>query len=545
MNQGKVRSVVTKLTGAEVTAPSTSNVLAVDDAAPFDPTGGNLALAGTVYQYLAADPEANTITLLDAVTVEQGDRVEVDPPRPITDALVSCWDDDMPMTVRVPHALKSKLPDGVREDPALAETVLLDWRGDTLEVVDVIARDASQSWGDPEGRGTDVGPDGVVVRDTMTVDSLASVGDVTVFGMPLLGRMVDGASAIGWLDRMSAGVIARQRFANVSSARPTGEEWGYAAIAGTCRAGRLYRVSASVEARANVAGGLVNCRLRVGTPSAALDSPIEGRVDLPTATSPTHTPQGYVEGFIGYGVDTDVDVLVTYQGTGGATPQMYSAELVIEDVGPQGSYGGGSYRTLAPAGTTSTGPVPTPPGSTSREYVTSWFADASATYKGSGAKRTDSPDLVQGYYSASGICSSAIRFGGAAYAGTEAGKTLGQAITSGATITKAEVYLYFNHWYNSAGGTARLSNLGAASIPDTLPASSVTPTVSRSGWRRGEGRWVQVPVSWFSNPSSSRGVVLGGGGSRLSLYYGRADDHAAKETSAAPRRPRLRLTYER
>lgn len=539
MIHGKVATVTTRNLGAEVIVGSTGTLVQVTDAAPFDETGGSLSIDGAAIPYLSADPELDTITLAEAATFASGDWLETDPALPVTTATVIVDEEGEAVEARVPHAMKARLADGVREDPSTAETVQLDWSGEQLVITDVLGQSGSQGWGDPSGRGLDVGEMGIVARDTIVAESFSSLGDITVAGVPLVGTAIDEASDVGWLDRFAAGLVETDNFTDVTKSRATAEEWGYAAIGATLRAGRMYRVAAMVSARANVTGGTVTVRLRLGTAgSATLTSPQVARIDLGPYASSGLQPWGFAEAFVSFAVDTDVDLLVTYQGGASATPQMVAASPTIIDFGPQGQFNGGSLRPLKPATTVDPDPDPQPTTPTKRRYTSMWRATDSATYRQSGTKRTDADDLVQGYVSAgavNGHNQACILFGATSASEGEAGKSINQALT-GATLVKAEVWIYFNGWYNSAGGTARLGKLGGTTLPSTLNA---TASKSVDGWKSDQGRWVTIPNSWISD--GNRGITLGGGTSRLSAYYGRAQG----ASGALSRRPRLRLTYSR
>lgn len=521
------------LEDAPVDATTLVAVSALDLA---EEDGGELNIDGTVVTYVSADHETGVVVLADALTdpIPAGSWLAVHPVAPEITAQVLVEVDDgegsTMLEAVVPAALATLLPEGIR-DPGTEETVRLAMQGQTLVVAAVLDRDSSQSWG-----GTEVSEAGVTAAGTTIVaDSLASMGDVSIAGVPLLGSILEaGGETPGWLERFSAGVVARQRFATITDPRPAGEEWGYGGIGATCRAGRLYRLSATIRAGTSAAGAITRARLRYATDAEAdLSSTEIAMLDLAPTPSSTTYVSGYMEGFVGFSVDTALDVLLTHQGLSATQSRVASAALLIEDVGPQGTYGAGSLRFVAPAGTPT--PPPAPP-VTEREYTSTWRASDSSTYRQSGSRRTDVPDLIQGYASGGGINGhnqAAFIFGGNAVAG-EVGKTVSQAL-SGGTLRRAEVWLYFDHWWNSAGGVARLGKLGTANLPSSLSAS---PTRSES-WKRKQGRWVQVPVSWFTD--SNRGVTLGGGSSRQAVYYGRAFGHAASTTY----RPRLRLTYTR
>jgi len=88
-----------------------------------------------------------------------------------------------------------------------------------------------------------------------------------------------------------------------------------------------------------------------------------------------------------------------------------------------------------------------------------------------------------------------------------------QTLLSGATVNDIWVYLYFEHWYNNAGGTARIrlhNNL-------TTPATNVGMTangINSTAWPKGAGRWVRLPSSLYAGFQSGayRGFGLTGDG---------------------------------
>lgn len=362
--------------------------------------------------------------------------------------------------------------------------------------------------------------DGQVVGTGLSV-----TGDAYIDGRPLVGSVDE----LGLLDERARGVVARQAFATSSPKRTDGLEYGYGVVSFRALGRRLYRIVTNAHLQPGTTTGVLRCRHRVATGgnAAMVTSEEDGIFTTGPGYSSNTAMSVSVESFVGYAEDTDVEFLFTYQGLNNGQPTCVSAEMYAEDVGPQGSYGAGVY---------STGRESTPVVS-KKTWTSTWYATDSATYRESGSKRTDSPDLVQGYTayaSGYGHQQAAVVFTGAALYG-ETTKSITQAL-AGATVDKVEVYLYFNHWYSSSGGTARIGKLGAASIPSTLSAS---PTKTSAGWPRGAGRWVTVPTSWFSD--TNRGITLGGGSSTSSTFYGRADDH----TASGSRRPKVRITYTR
>lgn len=536
---GAVTNVVVALAGCEVLAGATAGATSftVVTALDLSEGGGDLVdEVGTVITYASASHETGVVVVAEPLPVDlpSGSLLTVSPAAPevTAEVLIESGDgDETVLDALVPTQVAPSLPSGVRE-PGTEETVRLSVHSGALTVESVLDVDSTQRWGDSE-----MGADGLSSPTAVAnVRSLASEEDVLIAGVPLLGSLLEsGASETpGWLERFSAGVVARDGFNTQTDLRPAGEEWGYAGIGATLRAGRLYRVSATSTASSNVVGAITRVTLRYAYGGeAGLSSPVLAINELSPTTGTGTWMTGYMEGYIGSATDTAVDVLLTHVGLGGNPSRMGNAYLVIEDVGPQGSYGAGSLRIMAPASNPSPPPPPPP---TVREYTSTWRATDHGTYRQSGVRRTDAADMVQGYASGGGINGhnqAACVFMGTAVAG-ETGKTISAALSE-ATLRKVELWLYFDHWWNSAGGTARIGKLGAQSIQSTLSAS---PSRSEP-WKRDQGKWVALPVSWFTD--SNRGITLGGGTSRLSTYYGRALGSNAKTAY----RPRLRLTYTR
>jgi hypothetical protein len=200
--------------------------------------------------------------------------------------------------------------------------------------------------------------------------------------------------------------------------------------------------------------------------------------------------------------------------------------------------------TTPPPPSGATVPVADPAPPARQTYTSTWPANASATFKGSGVKRTDVTDeLAQGYYgSTNGNQSSVMTFTGANSTGDEAGVTVSSALT-GATITKVEVYLFATHWFSYAGGTARIGYANATAIPASF--SSARPYVSASGWKRDTGRWVPITSAALIKAllaGTCRAITIGPGVGTSSNYYGRFVSATGAPSS---RRPALRITYSK
>jgi len=188
-------------------------------------------------------------------------------------------------------------------------------------------------------------------------------------------------------------------------------------------------------------------------------------------------------------------------------------------------------------------PVADPPPPAKQTYRSSWQANGSATYKGSGAKRTDLTDEVaQGYYgSTNGNQSALLTFTAANSTGDETGVTISSAL-AGATVSRVEVWLYATHWFSYAGGTARIGYANATAVPSTF--SSAKPYVSASGWKRDTGRWVTITSAALAKAlvaGTCRALTVGPGIGTSSTYYGRF----VSATGTSSRRPTIRITYSK
>lgn len=202
----------------------------------------------------------------------------------------------------------------------------------------------------------------------------------------------------------------------------------------------------------------------------------------------------------------------------------FPVQIIVEDIGPAVPDSGIDYS------------VTTPP-TVRKSYVTYWYATNSESYRGNGTARTDTPDLVQGYDPSgfNGDGHAVTIFGGNSFKGSEVGVSLATAMT-GATLVKAEVYFFFDHWFYNTGGTAILRPWNSTS----LTGASATPTgtaIKSSAWANPGGRLVNItPIA----STSIRGVRLGKSGGTNLLYYGRARGHTVSSG-----KPYLKLTYTR
>ena len=85
------------------------------------------------------------------------------------------------------------------------------------------------------------------------------------------------------------------------------------------------------------------------------------------------------------------------------------------------------------------------------------------------------------------------------------------ATLSGASINWIKVYLYFEHWYYNAGGTARIGLTGK-SLPGSMTAGGLA--TSSGGWPKPGGRWVDIPSNLWNGFKTGQwgGITLNGDG---------------------------------
>lgn len=170
---------------------------------------------------------------------------------------------------------------------------------------------------------------------------------------------------------------------------------------------------------------------------------------------------------------------------------------------------------------------------TKQTYVSEWECSNSATYTGANTLRSGITYLEVGYvgYPTYGDQHALCLFTANAVVG-ETSSTIATA-TSGATITKAEVFLYAQDWYYNTGGTVQISVNTLTALATTTPNTTklVVPN-----WPKPAGVWVDITSLWST---SSRGIWLGKTSSSDLTYFGKFNSHAG------PNKPRIRLTYVR
>jgi hypothetical protein len=176
------------------------------------------------------------------------------------------------------------------------------------------------------------------------------------------------------------------------------------------------------------------------------------------------------------------------------------------------------------------GSDPAPQTSHVKTYAANW----SRGWNNSGADIYSTNDLlVQGFLSGYGTRRSWIGFPFSTI----------QSDLVGATVTKVEVYLYFEHWHFIAGGTASIGfhTSTATSAPSYNAGLDNLGELEISNWGRNVGKWVNLQgagaftgVGWKTGAHT--GITLSAP-STNELYYGKARGNSMSNE------PQLRITY--
>lgn len=559
---GRVLSVEQVRAGVDVleAADAGDSLIVGRDAIDLATSGGSLVLpSGSVVGFAAVDYDSDVVTLTEPLpeSLAVDDRLILVSPRSYTVAVVELAGGGEVVPVRVPHTMQQALPVGVRDVLAAPEVVEVVTREDgSFWVRDVLNRPALEVWGDPDGNAAEMretglsfytlGPNGryeatrlgsgqdrlgmfnaegqivggVTADGRVVGQSGAIAGDLSVGGTPLLGRLWDNSPGApqGWFERFSAGHVVTVPFGTMGPERPSGEGWGYAKVAFTARAGRSYSVRA--EQTILTSGTFINSSLRATTDGSepTISSAKLGDVFIAVPGGGVAAP--VFERIFTSATDTEVIVMVANTSFGGAHT-VVRATISVSDMGPQGTYGGGTYTT---------GRETTPP-PTVREYTSTWTCSGYGVFDETGQPMTGEP-VRQWSWTDGARVHTALGFTAGATAGEHVGQTITDA-TAGATLIKAEVFLANTSWFGLDSGTAALGKGGFTDVPPTLPNPQAT--VEAHGWPTGAGQWVQVPVSWFSD--TNRVVTLGDadGGVMGGWFMGPGDDFP----------PQVRLTYSR
>ncbi|GAA5071064.1 hypothetical protein [Streptomyces similanensis] len=323
---------------------------------------------------------------------------------------------------------------------------------------------------------------------------------------------VGGTDVQQLLDMQPRGILAIDY--QTSSRTSSGAEVGFVELGCTLDETRMYRFVFCARVNPSAAGGELRVYLRGGIPATpALTSTQRYLHVYPFGSGNSgtvrleHISSGKV---FGSGMRRFLVSFMCATGPSGQTCQLYGANdypgyFYIEDIGPYipetGGYsdGGGSGGTIT---------------RWTKMYPCTW----SGTYQNRGSLTSSLG--VQCYQGGSALAASMVGFS----------PSLASDL-AGATMLKAELYLFYDSWQANTGGTAvirahRQTNQPAAFSADT---ASVTAPFARN-----EGKLVDITPIF--DPATTRGVALDPN-SVLDAYSGRARGQG--QTNA----PLLRISY--
>lgn len=333
------------------------------------------------------------------------------------------------------------------------------------------------------------------------------------------GLTLGGDELTTILDQRPRGIISYGY--PTSTVTSTGTEIGYFELPATIEAGRMYRFKFQAVADYDSSfSGWAQILLRDGGASSpTINSPMLHHMVIHPSPGDYWTVElEFVApaSVIGEGYHRFLLSFVNREGAAGQTFELGLLAtgrrnyFLIEDIGSE----------LPPTGVHNTG------GGSSAPPIVQYTKTYPATWSGSYSSRGSynsyfGNSCYQGYYSSTnGMQASLIGFSSAL-----------ASDLSGATIRKAEVYLYFDHWYNNSGGRAVIKAHNHASRPSTFSCDAEYRTIS---WAKNAGKWVDI-TSVFDS-SRWRGIALDPNTSGLT-YYGRARGYGQTNP------PKLRVTY--
>ncbi|MGW3627865.1 hypothetical protein [Streptomyces sp. NPDC000880] len=352
-------------------------------------------------------------------------------------------------------------------------------------------------------------------NDGQAVATIDQSGNAGFSDLAVAGEFTVGGDTIGSLMSDAArGLIAVDY--QYSAVTGSNTDFGFVELSFTAETSRMYRVVLDCYADPSAAGGELVLALK----DAGAATPTIATPQIQSAIHPMPTDglrRVRMETIRPFGAGQH-RLLTTFRCQGGPSGQTvnllggttYPGVFYVEDVGPyipdtgQFNTGGGS----------TTPPV--------QKYTKTYAASWSGSYANrSGYNSYYGNQMMQGYYSSTnGIQAALVGFPAAL--GTD---------LSGATITKAEIYLYFDHWYSNSGGTAVIKAHKHTSRPSTFSCDPESQSVT---WARNQGKWVDITAVFDS--TTWRGIALDPNSSS-STYYGSA--RGVGETYP----PQLRVTY--
>lgn len=220
----------------------------------------------------------------------------------------------------------------------------------------------------------------------------------------------------------------------------------------------------------------------------------------------------------GESITGSVDIVATTSG-GSYNP----ITLIVEDIGPlvedtgvdqSGSGGGTTAKTT---------------------YTKTYESTSSRCWKGNDDVYSTNGDMLQGDGGfGNGDAKSLVGF--------TAGSNI-QPDLSGADIISCEFYLYFDHWYFNAGGTAVIGTHDDSDVTSgSYPSGSVNSNRKQVSFNRNQGKWVDMgkTIGEEFRDGDSLGIMIGPDpGANQLEHYGRARGHSQNKS------PRIRIKYKK
>lgn len=265
--------------------------------------------------------------------------------------------------------------------------------------------------------------------------------------------------------------------------------------------GRAYKVTLNGStSSASAAGGVLHIiRAAASSDGSVAPTLSSGEIKRFEHDYTTTLPKPINPSFLWYPTATAPTIyrlLWSLNKYGGGTATWIGGEMIVEDIGVQQKTAG----TANTGGGTTAAPV--------QVYTQRWETTALRNYKNNGntIDTYSTTQMFQGLSPQAGVgnIKSLALFGTG---------SLGQSITTalnGATVNWIRVYFDFRHWYNNAGGTARIGLHAADQLPATF--GSTGPVVISGGWPKPGQRWVEIPSDRHAGfkSGSNKGVTLEG-----------------------------------
>lgn len=164
-----------------------------------------------------------------------------------------------------------------------------------------------------------------------------------------------------------------------------------------------------------------------------------------------------------------------------------------------------------------------------QQYIKTYSAQWSESFQSDGDDRNVS-ECYQGFFSSTN---------GNQYSLIGLPYTTIQSDLASSTISKVEIYLNNNHWYQNAGGTAVVGTHTYATEPTSASLANVDEDLDRESFSYGQAKWFTVTntIGTKLRDNTAKGIALGPGPTTSSTYYG----YFAGNGQTGE--PKIRITY--